>query len=219
MVRGFAVLVVLAAALSACAGPLTLEERFRQVAVYDEETGEEWPILKRTEDIRLWVVGATETDMRLIDAISYQITEATGLLVKPVRSQYSANVQIRFVDAAKWAAHQRRSPYRRECAMDFYNVRDDDPLAIVRIPDSLKGNARTGCISQELAHSTGLSFDVNGARDTVFGDRAGAHRLMPVDYTLLAILYDPRITNGMAWEEAAPLVRQIVAEMEAAGEL
>ncbi len=213
------VLGLAALAVSGCVGSLTIEDRFRQVAVYDEETGEEWPILKRSEDIRLYVAGATAADLRQIDALSQQITEATGLAVIPQPDDFDANVELRFVSTAEWRAFQAKERYPSDCAVDFFDTRSGDPLAIILIPDSLRGNTRAECVAQEFAHSTGLTFDTNGRRDTVFGGWAGATELTPIDFALLRILYDDRLVNGMTWAEARPHVQAIIAEMEAAGEL
>lgn len=75
------------------------------------------------------------------------------------------------------------------------------------------------CIPQEMTQALGLTGDLDGVIgsrfDTVFASYQTADRLTDTDIALVHILYDPRLHHGMARAEAMPIVRQIVAEMEA----
>lgn len=74
------------------------------------------------------------------------------------------------------------------------------------------------CIVQELSQAMGLLADTDGRRDTAFSSAIGTDYLTEADLALFAILFDRRLMAGMTREEAMPIVRQIVAEMEAAHE-
>lgn len=228
---------MLVAGLSGCVAPnewnvdhspISLEERFYQVAFYDEEYDREWRLFRRSSDLKLNIDGGTQADRAKIRALSDQITEATGLRVYEASSLADANVTIRFLNAGEWRAFKNNELERMfesgfnniafdfDCIVSFKGTGGADPWTVIRIPDSHRGLRRDSCIAQELAHVTGLTFDTNDRSDTVFGGWAGADRLTEVDYQLLRILFDPRLESGMTWAEAQPIVAQIIAEIETA---
>lgn len=71
------------------------------------------------------------------------------------------------------------------------------------------------CVVQELSQAMGLLADTDGRRDTAFSSAIGTDYLTEADLALFAILYDRRLRAGMPRSEAMPIVREIVAEMEA----
>lgn len=75
------------------------------------------------------------------------------------------------------------------------------------------------CITQELSQAMGLLADTDGRRDTAFSSGIGTEYLTEADLALFAILYDRRLRAGMSREEAMPIVRRIVAELEAMEEI
>ena len=223
MIRRIAGTVVLATGIAACAYPISLENRFYQTAFYYEEYEVEERLLKRSTDMLIFVEGATEDDRVHIRLISRQIAEATGLEVSETTNGSKANVRIRFVTDQQWAAYKRMRDeeglpfpgYSFSCTVTFFGRGSGRPSFFIRIPQSHPASERRACVAQELGHTTGLLNDVNGAYDSVFGGWAGSSELTEVDYKLLRILYDPRLVNGMSWEEAKPHVQAIIREMEA----
>jgi hypothetical protein len=84
-------------------------------------------------------------------------------------------------------------------------------IAVIRAehPDLL----RTACVHEELAQGLGLANDHPLARPSIFNDNDEFGLLTGHDELLLRILYDPRLTPGMAPAEAAPVVSMIAAEL------
>jgi len=76
---------------------------------------------------------------------------------------------------------------------------------------------RLACIHEELAQGLGLANDSPRARPSIFNDDEEFALLTAHDELLLKMLYDPRLRPGMEADEAAPLVRQIAAEVMGSG--
>lgn len=89
----------------------------------------------------------------------------------------------------------------------------DKAIALIRgeHPDLL----RLSCIHEELAQGMGLANDSPRARPSIFNDDEEFGFLTNHDELLLKMLYDPRLTTGMSAAEAAPIARQIAAEIMA----
>ncbi len=75
---------------------------------------------------------------------------------------------------------------------------------------------RLACIHEELAQAMGLANDSPAARPSIFNDDEEFGLLTSHDELLLRMLYDPRFRTGMSAAEAAPIARQIAAELLAA---
>lgn len=85
--------------------------------------------------------------------------------------------------------------------------------AIAVIRAELPPLLRSSCIHEELAQGMGLAADSPAARPSIFNDDEEFALLTRHDELLLQILYDPRLRPGMTEAEAAPIVRQIAAEL------
>lgn len=86
-----------------------------------------------------------------------------------------------------------------------------DAVAIIRAehPDL----TRLSCYHEELAQGLGLANDSPRARPSVFNDDQEFALLTAHDLLLLRIHFDARLRPGMSQAEAAPIVRQIAAEL------
>ena len=84
-------------------------------------------------------------------------------------------------------------------------------VAVIRAehPDAL----RLSCIHEEIAQGLGLANDSPAARPSIFNDDEEFGLLTPHDELLLRILYDSRLTPGMAEDDARPIVEEIAAEL------
>ncbi|CAM3157144.1 DUF2927 domain-containing protein [Paracoccus nototheniae] len=96
--------------------------------------------------------------------------------------------------------------YSRGNAADYAHA-----VAVIRA--ELPPLLRTSCIHEELAQGMGLAADSPAARPSIFNDDEEFALLTRHDELLLQMLYDPRLTPGMSEAEAAPIVRQIAAEL------
>jgi len=76
------------------------------------------------------------------------------------------------------------------------------------MPDSLLDT----CVEEELAQTMGPIGDHRLLRPSIFNDDGEFSLLTTHDAAILRTLYDPRLTPGMARDDAMPLVRRIIAE-------
>lgn len=96
--------------------------------------------------------------------------------------------------------------YSRGASASYVNA-----VALIRA--ELPPLLRSSCIHEELAQGMGLANDSPSARPSIFNDDEEFALLTRHDELLLKILYDPRLRPGMSEAEAAPIVRQIAAEL------
>ena len=88
-------------------------------------------------------------------------------------------------------------------------------VALIRAenPDLL----RLSCIHEEIAQGLGLPNDSPAARPSIFNDDDEFALLTDHDEALLAMLYDDRLSPGLALGEARPIVRQLANEQTGDG--
>lgn len=101
------------------------------------------------------------------------------------------------------------------CTVFAYS-RGDGPAyahAVALIRAELPPLLRLSCLHEELAQGLGLPNDSFQIRPSIFNDDEEFALLTRHDELLLRILYDPRLRSGMNETEAAPIVRQIAAEL------
>lgn len=85
--------------------------------------------------------------------------------------------------------------------------------AAIAIGTDISESQRRHCILEELVQAMGLPNDACHYRPSLFCEADRVFALTPADRILLRTLYDPRLTAGMAREEALPIVRIIVGEL------
>ena len=71
---------------------------------------------------------------------------------------------------------------------------------------------RTSCIHEELAQGLGLANDSPRARPSIFNDDDEFALLTTQDEELLRLLYSPRLKPGMSFDQARPILLQLIAE-------
>ncbi|MEO0665033.1 MAG: DUF2927 domain-containing protein [Pseudomonadota bacterium] len=89
--------------------------------------------------------------------------------------------------------------------------------AVAFIRSELPPASWRSCLHEEVAQGLGLPNDSPRARPSIFNDDEEFALLTRHDELLLAMLYDDRLTPGIAAPEAAPIVRRIAAELLGAG--
>ncbi|MEL6316808.1 MAG: DUF2927 domain-containing protein [Pseudomonadota bacterium] len=92
--------------------------------------------------------------------------------------------------------------------------RDGGPITggEIFLKGELEGAFRRACFEEEFAQTLGLFFDHDDVRPSIFNDDQEFIALTRHDAALIEVLYDPRLEAGMTRDEAAPIVRRIVAE-------
>jgi hypothetical protein len=71
---------------------------------------------------------------------------------------------------------------------------------------------RRHCIAEELTQALGLANDSPVITDSIFNDNSRRQRIAPWDAMMVRILYDSRLSPGMAKPQALPLVRAFIAQ-------
>ncbi len=71
---------------------------------------------------------------------------------------------------------------------------------------------RKSCVHEELAQGLGLANDSPRARPSIFNDDDEFALLTSHDEELLRLLYSPRLKPGMSYDEARPILVQLIAE-------
>ncbi len=217
-------LMLIAGLLTACVdtGPISLEERFERVALYDDEANQPFDELWRWSwPFRLAVVG----DQTYRAAVERQVVELGDLTGLPVELnsdrpnltvtlagrrelQAGADAMIAQLHGQGWRTG------RFDCWINFATIggRYD---AMVFIRNDLGARNTRQCIAQEIAHVIGLTSDLDDRRDSVFVSGGGAEHLTATDLALIAILYDDRLYDRMPRRDVLAILPAIVADYEA----
>lgn len=205
--------------------PTGLADRFELIAFYDEATGDEIPLERWDEDIR--VIPASNITLQYWDDIQAFLGTLDRLLPQSVGiagDDDEPNLILLIERPKELARFVLRSPNFQGLAemMPFvcgalpFSANDDSVItASVVMVDATFGDGQIRrCIAQELAQSIGLPNDIDDPDGTVFSSNSTRETLSESDEQLIRILYDPRLSAGMRRAEAMPIVREIVAEME-----
>ncbi|MEL6476679.1 MAG: DUF2927 domain-containing protein [Pseudomonadota bacterium] len=92
-------------------------------------------------------------------------------------------------------------------------VRGEIVTAIIFLRASLPDLLLTACVEEEYAQALGLVNDDPSVRPSLFNDDGEFARLTTHDRALLRLLYDRRLTTGMARADAMPIARRIAVEL------
>lgn len=196
--------------------PLTTAERFQAHAL-TFDNGEPMPRLQRWEDeIRVTILGDTSYT-GAVEQHMRDVGEATGL---PWRiSGYDGNMIVTFGTRRQVQAYLREFDVARDrldsiCFVIPY-LDDNGRILLARayIRTDLSEEFIGTCIAQEMTQPLGLPGDLEERSDTTFSS-TGVPRLTAHDKTILRILYDPRLYNGMPREEVLAALPEIIADLE-----
>lgn len=210
--------------------PDGLADRFELVAFYDEASGDELPLRRWQDPVRIQIGQANAAPYR--DAALEVIATLDRLTPMPVaerRDGETANMLVLIGTGDEMEALWRQFPQldfgrdpaiRYDCMVSAYPGRDRPPFAIayaVVMIDSVHfdGDHIRRCLAQELTQALGLMNDIDDPDGTVFSSRSRRDTLSRSDELMVRILYDPRLETGMTRAEAMPIVRRIAAELEA----
>lgn len=201
---GIAVLLVVAAVAGGCTStdpPISLADRFEIVAFEPQEAGIFQDRLFRWErPIRVRIIGS----QNYRDQVASQLAQISELIGAPLEMESGRpNMTIEFSTRDRdWFCYFDLIGQPHHYVAEVYIATDQHSHHIRR------------CISQELSQAMGLVGDTDGRRDTTFSSAIGTDYLTEADLALFEILYDRRLRAGMHRDEAMPIVRQIVSEME-----
>jgi len=158
-----------------------------------------------------------------------QLSEITGLSIRPAATQASANLLIIFStemrlrnellnDFGIHSKSQRENLFRHSVCLGHFALAGDASIAraVVLIPvDRATAHAKlVDCIVEEITQVLGVPNDSEKVFPSIFNDKSVNTLLSGLDYLLLKMLYDPRIKAGMSLQRAAPVLKTIADEFE-----
>jgi Protein of unknown function (DUF2927) len=85
--------------------------------------------------------------------------------------------------------------------------------AVILIPTDQGRFIVRACIIEELTQAMGLFNDSDDVQPSIFNDSSPNMTLTDHDRILFRLLYDDRLKTGMTWQEAEPIVRQILPQI------
>ncbi|PVA09199.1 hypothetical protein DC366_14930 [Pelagivirga sediminicola] len=106
-------------------------------------------------------------------------------------------------------------PRSIHCLVVAFSGTNDDHTyrrAIALIRTEHPSLLRKSCVHEELAQGLGLANDSPRARPSIFNDDDEFALLTTHDEELLRLLYSPRLKPGMSYDEARPILVQLIAE-------
>ncbi len=191
---------------------------------YDSKLLVRWnrPVLFRLFD------DPTETQTDIVQTAATQMERLTGIAVTeaPPGQQEDAVFHIRFAERNKlWRiqvgygkdeAQARETFERAKClSVTTYgkglgNIR----FAVNYIADDLAETDLRPCMLEEFIHGFGLGHVV-GYRPSILAETGEPQRLSINDMILVRTLYDKRLTAGMSFDQAMPIVKTVIAELVA----
>ena len=80
-------------------------------------------------------------------------------------------------------------------------------------PDHLPKDYIRACVVEEMTQVLGLPNDSNAVKPSIFNDQSRYFELTAHDRLMLKMLYDPRITVGMARRDALEMGRVILDQL------
>lgn len=199
-------MIAVALMVGACAaGPatepdLSLADRFEVVA-FDPHPFYDGRLWRWGWPIRVQIIGSTAYRDSVADQVA-QLGDITGLPTEMDSSRPTMTIEFSRRNRRVFCSFRVRGAPGAYTAAVY--IATDQPARHIR-----------RCIAQELSQAMGLFVDTDGRRDTTFSSGIGTDYLTESDLALFEILYDRRLWAGMTRDEAMPIVRQIVAEMEA----
>lgn len=208
-------------------GVLNAQQSVSKLRRWDE------PIRMRVEFSETFPADVSATDKAAILGFTERLTRITGLPIRQVN--INPNFHVLVLNEAERRAFEPRLraifpgisessvrafvdlPRDQQCIVigtfDETGATYSRAVALIRAehPDLL----RLSCYHEEIAQGLGLGNDSPRARPSIFNDDEEFGLLTTHDELLLQMLYDPRLVPGMTAAEAAPIARQIAAEIMA----
>lgn len=209
--------------------PGFIVDSFLEIALKNEHPRSKGVIRKWTTEIRYEFdhrLGNEAFNEKLTKMHLRQLAEVTGISIQPANSRLEANLQIVFSTEQRLAVELKKDFHFGDREIDYmkrhsvclgqFSTTPQGAIrqAIVIIPvDRARAKGLlVSCIVEELTQIMGLPNDSASVYPSIFNDQSIYILLTGLDYLLLKILYDPRLTPGMNSQQTLPVLRKIVDE-------
>lgn len=210
--------------------PQRLARIFEAVALPVEHGDDKPQIRKWQQPVRVWIdhrVGDRALHERLTSMHLRHLRVITGLDIALVPAREQASLVLVFSRAERWAQDLARemgpeAVNHIQGAVCMGGIRSRGGVihsAAVVIPvDQARMHGKlVACIVEELTQVLGLGNDSELAWPSIFNDRSPDVLLTALDYSLLRILYDPRIEPGLDAAGLGDLLPAVIADLQRRG--
>jgi len=212
--------------------PSFIERAFIHVALRNEYSTGEKPLVKWRKPVRVWVehkVGDRDLHNQLVNEHLEHLRHVTGHPIARVDFRSEANVIWVFTRQATWhqdirnelGEHAVKHMHGAVCQAGYKTDTTTHEIvsAAVVIPvDQARSHGKlVACIVEEITQSLGLPNDSEYAYPSIFNDRTPEDLLSPLDVILLKLLYSPELTSGMSERQAKPVIRALIKSYQQQG--
>lgn len=206
---------------------------FIDVALRNEYSSGQKPLVKWQEPIRVWVkhdVADRELHDELTNAHLRHLSSITGLTIKRVSSRKEANIVWIYSNDAKWEKEIEREMgksslkhVRDAICKAGYRIGNNSAIvsASIVIPvDRARMHGKLiACVVEEITQTLGLPNDSDSAFPSIFNDNTPEDLLSPLDVVLLKLLYEPELKVGMTERQVTPIVKRLLKRYQQDGTL
>lgn len=213
--------------------PEFLLNSFVEIALKNEYETHTGRVRKWSSPVKVWIdhrAGEKNLHHQLVRLHLEDLARITGHPISLVASRKKANVVLVFARFTDMANLTRRLMGEKPVSilpgtLCIANIRVNRNQAIhhasIIIPaDQATSQGRlVGCVVEELTQILGLVNDSEAVYPSIFNDVTLNDLLTGLDYLLLRILYDSRVQPGMQTVEVKAIVRTVIKEMTARGEV
>lgn len=212
--------------------PSFIERAFIHVALRNEYSVGEKPLVKWRKPIKIWIkhkVGDRALHDQLVNEHLEHLRRVTGHSITRVNSRNEANVIWVFTRQASWQQDIRnelgensvKHMHGAVCQAGYKTDSTTHEIlsaAIVIPVDQARSHGKlVACIVEEITQSLGLPNDSEYAYPSIFNDRTPEDLLSPLDVVLLKLLYSPELTSGMSERQAKPVIKALIKSYQQQG--
>lgn len=213
--------------------PKFVEQAFLDVALKNEYSAGDKPLIKWNTPIRIWVnhkVGDRDLHDELTNAHIAHLTKITGHPILRVSAREQANVIWVFSQESEWRNDIEKEIGRFALSNTFgaickagYKATSSGTITsasvIIPVDQAREHGKLLACIVEEITQVMGLPNDTESAYPSIFNDQTPEDLLSPLDVILLKLLYSPQLKPGLSRAQAQPIVRQLLNQYKKDGTL
>ncbi|WP_100753047.1 DUF2927 domain-containing protein [Vibrio salilacus] len=213
--------------------PQFIETAFIKVALRNEYSSGQKPLVKWRQPIKVWVehkVGDQALHDQLTNAHIRHLEQITGHLIRRVTSPDQANVTWIYTRESNWrqdiktqfGASALKHVHGAICKAG-YQVSGDGAIfqaaVIIPVDQAREHGKLLACIVEEITQVLGLPNDSEYAYPSIFNDETAEDLLSPLDVVLLKLLYEPQLKPGMNEQQVRDVIRPLIQRYKKDGTL
>ncbi|MDN3609709.1 DUF2927 domain-containing protein [Vibrio ostreicida] len=214
--------------------PDFVRQAFLDVALKNEYSHGNKPLVKWTQPIKIWVehkVADQSLHDELTNAHIRDLSAITNHSIERVTSRNQANIVWIYTRESDWMADIQReigksAVQNAQGALCKAGYRINatthaiDSAAIIIPVDQAREHGKLlACIVEEITQVMGLPNDTETAYPSIFNDETPEDLLSPLDVVLLQMLYEPSLKPGMGKAQVKEATEAILKRYQRQGVL